>query len=159
MFNTKVLSVFGYQEDYINLRLIKSKGKNENIRFKTNHTTLDRNNAYIDREDLKEFEQRNNFFNHGLDLQKDKEEDSNNLEVLPYLDQSNPSKYAPEIDLAIQAYNAVVMNAWGNPSQTIPAKIKLWLDKEFSEQMISEALLNRIATIATPLSSKKSKGN
>ncbi len=110
---------------------------------------LANNQLYVSREELIRFEQINGYAEHGLQLDTPESKDS----IPPYLDESNPDLYAPELHIAIRAYEAVVLQGWGNKSRTIPHNIKDWLAENHPSP--SSLFYERIATVTNPKSNKK----
>lgn len=74
-------------------------------------------------------------------------------DVEPYLDKTNADVYAPEMDIAIQAHTAIVINQEGNKNLTVFNRVKDWLLEHYPGR--GDAFYKRISTVANTQANKK----
>ncbi|CAN8141772.1 hypothetical protein THIOSC13_70056 [uncultured Thiomicrorhabdus sp.] len=106
---------------------------------------------YVEGLKIKEFEQQNNIFNHGLDLIENTDQKSNENNLQCYQDQES-EHYAAELDIAIKAHKAVVVDGWRAKTNYggFTGHLKAWLEENYPDA--SGAFIDRITTVANPKS-------
>lgn len=105
---------------------------------------LENKKLFITSESLMRFEQQRFGISHGLDITVDVPKAK---VVPPYQDKSG-NYYAREINIAIEAHNAIFTNGEGNTSQSNTARIETWLRKNYPNE--SDKFYDRLKTVINP---------
>jgi len=67
--------------------------------------------------------------------------------IMSFQDKESPY-YAKELDIAVQAHQAIFINGEGNQRQSVTNRLKTWLQKHYPDQ--SNAFYERVSTVVNP---------
>ena len=76
---------------------------------------------------------------------------------VPAYQDKNHEHYAPELDLAIQLHQAIIVDKYGKQAQSREERISSWLKTEYKKYGFSDAAVTRLSTLIgdKPLKLKK----
>lgn len=104
-------------------------------------------NLFVTRKSIMEFEQRVMGIDHRLDIDTQINSEQGECIKAVYQDPDHEF-YSRELDIAIKAHAAVLLQGEGNPSQAVTIRIKTWLEKNYPNE--SGAFYDRITTVVNP---------
>jgi len=120
---------------------------------------------WLERDNLKRFEQKTGIYDHGIDLDKDGEP------LPPYLDKESPY-YALEMEIVVKAHEDIIIKGWNKrkvnnqwkdvkTKRSVKDKVESWVTYELEERGIKEPdnignFYKRIAVLINPIIHKLS---